>query len=198
MAIKLKEGKYYQPVYKKLVTTYGSESAVRAEYRRLYNAIHKRITRAEAAGLGGTIQVSEMKKITGIKQIKTEQELARKLARAAYILGEGSADTTDPFGKKVPGKYTLKGLRMSESKALLTAKEHGLLPADIDATWGDISSWFAIAERKYGKEYYLGKDIMDEITERHNTGKSTHDVSAEEIEKALSGIIKKFTGNREI
>ena len=123
---KLKQPKYYQPNYRKLVKEYGSESEVRAEYRRLYDIIHKREVRATEAGFGGRLVTGEMRKIKKISEVGSNSELARQLSKAYRQLTKES--------------YTLKGQRESGQKALQTMIKHGqVLPGakkeDLDAVF---------------------------------------------------------------
>ena len=155
---RLKEAKYYKPNYRALVKEYGSESAVRAEYRRLYDIIHKRVVRASQAGFGDRLVTGEMRKITKISEVGSNSELARQLSKAYRQLTKES--------------YTLKGQRESGQKALQTMIKHGqVLPG---AKKEDLDAVFQRARKSGFLKVYGSAKTQSLYKERQKRGKESY------------------------
>lgn len=155
---KLKGSEMYVNRYSKLLERYGSESAIRAEYRRLYDIIHKREVRASQAGYGNRIVTGEMRKIVKISEIESNKELARLLNKAYRQLTKES--------------YTLKGQRESGQKALQTMIKHGqVLPG---ATKEELDALFQRARKSGFLKVYGSAKVQGLYKERQKRGKESY------------------------
>ncbi len=114
--IRLEPSVKYPPNLEKLRIIWGSDAAIRKEYRRLQAAVDKRMKRFIQAGFGKTPYVRELKSIKRVSQLGSMQEVARQLAKASQKLRDK--------------RYTLAGIRKGREKAIQTMVEKGLILAE--------------------------------------------------------------------
>lgn len=163
--IRLAPATHYPPSLAKQRTIWGSDAAIRKEYRRLQAAIDKRLKRAEAAGFGKTALAREMRSIKRISKINDMGKVATLLNKAYRILRDQ--------------RYTLEGIRKSASTRLDKLINKGfVLPEDKYGnapSQASVDALFAAAKRRgylgdYGsdKVYEIYREYQEEGNEELN------------------------------
>lgn len=149
--INLAPATHYPPSLAKQRTIWGSDAAIRKEYRRLQAAVDKRLKRAEASGFGKTALAREMRSIKRISKINDMGKVSTLLNKAYRILRDQ--------------RYTLEGIRKSASTRLEKLKSKGfILPEDSrgrEPSQASVDALFAAAKRRG----YLGDYGSDKVYE---------------------------------
>lgn len=151
---KLLSSEHYSPSYNRLKSVYGSASAIRAEYRRVYAVIEKRWWRAMQAGFGAREVTKAMGSLKPISQIESNSELSRSLSRAYKMLTNEA--------------YTMKGQIESRKRATETMIKKKQLYEG--ASWSDVDLLFETA-RKRGLVKLYGSDQIQAIYRERQTNR---------------------------
>lgn len=146
---------HYAPSYRKLQKTYGSESAIRAEYRRVQAVIEKRWIRAQAAGYGSREVTKAMGAMKPISQITSNRELAQALSKAYKILSSPS--------------YTLKGQREARFRAIETQIKNKQLEPGASQT--DVDLLFESARKRGTLQQYGSREVQRAYRERQKSSR---------------------------
>lgn len=177
---RLKTAEHYAPSYRKLQQVYESQSAIRAEYRRVYDIIAKRWYRAWEAGFGSREVTKIMYSMKPISQIQSNRELAYALAKAYKILTSES--------------YTLKGQRAARQKAIDTMVKHKQLYEG--ASVADVDLLMEAARKRGTIEHYGSEPVLSAYRARQRSRrKRDRDLSSrtrrrillEEVERSYQG-----------
>lgn len=148
----------YAPSLRLQLKRWGSDQAIRTEYRRLQAAVDKRLKRAEAAGYGETPYAREMRKITRIKEVDTMANVSRLMSRAYHILNDQ--------------RYGLKGIRAGRQKGLNKMIERGMVLEG--ASRDDLDVLFLVARKRGFLEQYGSQKINELYRTRQQNGKNTN------------------------
>ena len=160
--IRLEPATHYPARIESLRLVWGSDAAIRKEYRRLQAAVDKRLKRAEAAGYGKTAYAKEMRRVPRISNLQSMSEVARALNVASRILRDK--------------RYTLSGIRKGQEKGVMQMEHRGMImPTEQprSVTRAELDTLFEAARKRGFLEQYGSDEVATLYNERQKTGKST-------------------------
>lgn len=178
--IRLEPATKYPLSIQKLRIIWGSDAAVRREYRRLQAAVDKRLKRAEAAGYGRTAYAREMRRVKRISKLESMEDVARALNTASRILRDK--------------RYTLQGIRKGQESGVRKLEEQGaILPSEKprSITRAELDTLFEAARKRGFLQQYGSDEVADLYKTRQESGKPT-DYSLQQWQGPLSAIQRKL------
>lgn len=179
--IRLEPSVKYPPNLEKLRIIWGSDAAIRKEYRRLQAAADKRMKRFIQAGFGKTPYVRELKSIKRVSQLGSMQEVARQLAKASQKLRDK--------------RYTLSGIRKSQEQGLQKMIEKGMIKPESATgkkpTRAELDALFEAARRRGFLQQYGSDEVLDIYRTRQEQGRET-DYTRQQWQGPLSAMQRKL------
>lgn len=164
--ITLRSVGYYAPSLRWLRGLYGSDAAIRKEYRRLQAAIDKRYKRAVKAGYGETPVAREMAKVVRISQLRDMQDVVYMLNKA--------------YGQLTRETFTLAGIRESRRKAMQTMVDRGQILSGTEAgttppSEGSLDVLFMVARKRGYLAEYGSQEVYTLYKARQEKGKAVYE-----------------------